>query len=49
MIPQQIWSSNSALESWIGVPPDQTPENGFHDFQDPLNLYSSTFYIPPPN
>lgn len=51
MIPQHNLASNNTLEAWIGMNPglDQTTDNGFHDFQDPLNIYSSTFYIPPSN
>ena len=50
MLPQQNWASNNILESWIGTNPNiGMTDTGFGNFQDPLDLYSSAFYIPPSN
>ena len=49
MMPQQTWGMNNAtMESWIGATADvdNMLDSGFHDFRDPLNVFSSTGYIP---
>jgi hypothetical protein len=53
VLPQQTWASNNdPMTTWLGMtgPVDSMlgvmgSTNTFHDFSDPLNIYSATGYV----